>query len=112
MSEQKPKRKISAALQAPNISDHGGHLATIDESRPLRRVSQDGQGHRSSTEQGPVHKVSTEYGIRRISGDDSEGGFRQGSDSNRKISYSMTGRKISFMSSPEILLKEKVRQLK
>lgn len=107
--DQKPRRKISAALQPPNISEHGGQLATISESGPLRRVSREGQGQRVNTEQGPVRKISTEYGLRRVSVEQHEGGPRKTSDSNRKVStYSMMGRKISFMSSPEKLLKDKV----
>jgi hypothetical protein len=101
MSQEKPKRKISAALQPPNISDHGGHLATISESGPMRRVSQEGQG--------PVRKVSTEVGLRRVSGE-RDGTQRRPSDSNRKVStYSIMGRKTSFMSAPEKLIKDKVR---
>lgn len=100
MSQDKPKRKISAALQPPNISEHGGQLATISESGPLRRVSQEGQG--------PARKVSTEVGPRRVSGEQRDG--RRPSDSNRKVStFSMMGRKTSFMSAPEKLIKDKVR---
>ncbi|WAR12327.1 hypothetical protein MAR_026507 [Mya arenaria] len=93
MSQEKRTRKISSALQAPNFGD--GQLSTIDESRPLRKVSQD------ATAAG--RKVSTEKGLgkfdrRRISSENKDG-------AGRKVStFNVTGRKTSTYVQPERLM--------
>lgn len=100
MSQDKPKRKISTALQPPNISDPSGHgLATISETQSLRKTSQ---------EQGPAGKPTSEYvGLRRVSQEQQDANRRK--DSRKISAFSMIGRKTSFMSVPEKLLKDKVR---
>ena len=104
MSKEPPKRKISAALQPPNFgSEQHGGLATINESGPLRKVSQEGGPARKiSTDHGQERKLSTEHGGRRISGEHKEG---------RKVSsFSVIGRKTSFMAQPEKFIISKVSQ--
>ncbi|KAL4234272.1 hypothetical protein ACF0H5_005922 [Mactra antiquata] len=101
MSQDKPKRKLSAALQPPNLSDTGHGLATISETQTLRKTSQD---------HGAGRKVSTEYvGLRRVSQEPNDAKRK---DSRKVSTFSSIGRKTSFMNVPEKLLKDKALSCK
>ena len=106
MSQDKPKRKISTALQPPNLGD-GAQLETIKESSTLKNVGE-GQQRKISTDHTNARRVSHEHqGPRRISASEqSESGH---SERVRKVSnFSVIGRKTSFMMAPEKMMINKV----
>ena len=107
MSQERPKRKISSALQAPNLGD-GSQLETIKESSTLKNAV-DGQQRKISTDHGNARRVSYEQqGPRRISASEQSDSGHGGEKARKMSNFSVIGRKTSFMMAPEKMMINKV----